>query len=419
MRRLYIVFFVLAGIAPSAFCDFRIGLNEGRSPIAAVAIASINIRGIVFSPAPGVAGIRYSWTDFSAEGLMELQRVLPRERAFQQKPGADKVGYLQLISSRLNMIAPQKPAVPNPLPVEPKLPPVKIKEAPPVPSIRLPDAPTITAPPAASEKEPESKPDTKSQTGFNFELIHPLGVSNLSKNRPSYGGAFAALFTPAGIFLVLVMMGFSVYAGNEIARFRHRPKGLVCAISAIFPVIGPAIFLLLPDPASKFADKMAEASDPFLIKQPDNPAAVETEVPPQTPKVQCEEDLYSPHLGLDQDLEETHLESAPQFPPGEATLLRHHKLAGSATRGMELYRAPEYLFDYEFFNQFFNRFINAQPSDGQALILRTHDLEYPVHYISQLYPNGVSVIYPSGDEWLEDTIEYEALEEVEVTVLKS
>ena len=124
-------------------------------------------------------------------------------------------------------------------------------------------------------------------------------------------------------------------------------------------------------------------------------------------------------MELDQDLEETHLESAPQFPPGEATLLRHQKLAGSATRGMELYRAPEYLFDYEFFNQFFKRFINAQPSDGQALILRTHDLEYPVHYISQLYPNGVSVIYPSGDEWLEDTIEYEALEEVEVTVLKS
>ena len=81
-----ILFIVLAGCAPSGWCAFKIGLNEGRSPITAVGVASINRQGIVFSPALGQAGfMRYKWTDFSAQGLIELQQILPRERAFQQK----------------------------------------------------------------------------------------------------------------------------------------------------------------------------------------------------------------------------------------------------------------------------------------------------------------------------------------------
>ena len=96
-------------------------------------------------------------------------------------------------------------------------------------------------------------------------------------------------------------------------------------------------------------------------------------------------------------------------------------VAASATKPevMELYRAPEYQFDYEFFNEYFQRFVNLQPNDGQALILRTHDLEYPVHYITELSPGALNIIYPSGDEWLEDTIAYGRLEEVEVTGFKS
>ena len=86
---------------------------------------------------------------------------------------------------------------------------------------------------------------------------------------------------------------------------------------------------------------------------------------------------------------------------------------------MELYRTPEYQFDFKFFNQYFQRFINSQPNDGQVLILRTRDLEYPVHYITELSPDALNIIYPSGNEWHEDKIAYESLEEVEVTGFES
>ncbi len=407
MRRLLILIFVLAGCAPSGWCAL-IGLNKGRSPIAAVGVASINRQGIVFSPAPGQAGFfRYKWTEFSAEGLMELQQMLPRERAFQQKSGIDKVEYLQLISDELRKIAPQKPAVP--IPVQPKPPPVKIVQAAPPIAAPVAPAPEPKNPAAAAPPTlPQNMPETEVETAPAFQLIQPEGTSPGADHRPPESGwSFAAIFSPAGVFLVLVIMGFSVYAGNEIARFRHHPKNLVCAISALFPVIGPTIFLLLPDPSTKYADSITEASDPFLIKRPDNPATVETEAPAQIPKIKYEEDLDSPYLNLSQGDEETHLEAEP--------------IATSAPKPevMESYRAPEYQFDFEFFNQYFQRFVNSQPNDGQTLTLRTRDLEYPVHYITELSPDALNIIYPSGDEWLEDTIAYEQLEGVEVTGLTS
>ena len=407
MRRLLILFIVLAGCAPSGWCAFKIGLNEGRSPITAVGVASINRQGIVFSPVPGQAGfIRYKWTEFSAEGLMELQQMLPRERAFQQKSGIDKVEYLQLISDELRKIAPQKPAVP--IPVQPKPPPVRIVQAAPPIAAPVAPAPEPKNPAAAAPPTlPQNMPETEVETAPAFQLIQPAGTSPGAVHRPPESGwSFDAIFSPAGVFLVLVIMGFSVYAGNEIARFRNRPKNLVCAVSAIFPIIGPAAFLLLPDPAAKYADKMAEASDPFLINPPGNPSTVETEAPTQAPGVKYEDDPDSPYHDHTHVDEETHMETEP--------------VAESATKPevMELYRAPEYQFDYEFFNQYFQRFVNLQPNDGQALILRTHDLEYPVHYITELSPDALNIIYPSGDEWLEDTIAYGRLEEVEVTGFK-
>ena len=405
-----ILIFVLAGCAPSGWCAFKIGLNEGRSPITAVGVASINRQGIVFSPAPGQAGfIRYKWTEFSAGGLIELQQILPRERAFQQKSGIDKVEYLQLISDELRKIAPQKPAVPIPIPVQPKPPPVKIVQA--APAIAAPVAPAsepknpaAAAPPVLPNKKPKPKPETEVETAPAFHLIQPAGTSPGADHRPPESGwSFAAIFSPAGVFLVLVIMGFSVYAGNEIARFRNRPKSLVCAVSAIFPIIGPAIFLLLPDPAAKYAGAMSEANDPFLINPPGNPSTVETVAPTQAPGVKYEDDQDSPYHDLIQDGDETQMEA--------------ELVAGTAPKPMvmELYLTPEYQFDFKFFNQYFQRFINSQPSDGQALILRTRDLEYPVHYITELSPDALNIIYPSGDEWHEDNIAYESLEEVEVT----
>ncbi|MFM7554052.1 MAG: hypothetical protein ACKPAH_01950 [Verrucomicrobiota bacterium] len=59
-------------------------------------------------------------------------------------------------------------------------------------------------------------------------------------------GVYAALTTPNGMMLRGLLYLANLYAAFEIARFRWRPVPLVCGLSAVLPVIGPAIFLALP-----------------------------------------------------------------------------------------------------------------------------------------------------------------------------
>ena len=59
-------------------------------------------------------------------------------------------------------------------------------------------------------------------------------------------GVYAALTTPNGLILIGALFLANLYAGYEIARFRWRPVPLVCGLSAVLPVVGPLVFLLLP-----------------------------------------------------------------------------------------------------------------------------------------------------------------------------
>ena len=92
MRRLLVIFiFIAGGLSRGWSAPLQIGLNQGRLPITAVTIASINQEGIVFSLTPGQVDYkRYHWREFSAEGLLALKRVMPNERAYQRRPVADR-----------------------------------------------------------------------------------------------------------------------------------------------------------------------------------------------------------------------------------------------------------------------------------------------------------------------------------------
>ena len=405
MRGLLVIFIFILGHIPCGWgASYQIGLNGDRPPITAIAIASINHQGIVFSPAVGQADYkRYQWEEFSLEGLLVLKRVMKDERAYQQRPVADRAQFNKYVDLGLVKLAPPPKPAPAPQP-KPNPPPVKIAPAPqPVPVVAAPPGNAAAQPnspdPPAPKKNPEPTPEPEPVSAF--QLIQPPGVTPGTDHRPPASGlSFSAIFSPAGVFLLLVVMGFSVYAGNEIASFRNRPRSLVCAVSALFPVIGPTIFLILPDPAAKRADAMAEAHDPLALK-PTQPPTTETEAPAAKP-IQYEDDPDSPYLNLPDNDEETHLETESAPPPAPSIEV------------LELYRSPEHHFDFNFFNQYFQRFVTTPSSDGQSLVLRTRDLEYPVHHITLLDASALNVIYPSGNDWLEEAIAYEQLEEVEV-----
>ena len=59
-------------------------------------------------------------------------------------------------------------------------------------------------------------------------------------------GLIAALTTPNGLILVGALFFANLFGAYEIARFKWRPVALVCGVSALFPFVGPIVFLLLP-----------------------------------------------------------------------------------------------------------------------------------------------------------------------------
>jgi hypothetical protein len=65
--------------------------------------------------------------------------------------------------------------------------------------------------------------------------------------RPAAGSLLGSLLSSGiGLFIVFVLYLANLYAAFEISRYRARPAGLVCGVSAVAPVVGPIIFLSLP-----------------------------------------------------------------------------------------------------------------------------------------------------------------------------
>ena len=64
---------------------------------------------------------------------------------------------------------------------------------------------------------------------------------------PPNQSLLGALFSSSvGLFVLLVIYAANLYAGFEIAFVRSRPVALVMGVTAVLPILGPIIFLLLP-----------------------------------------------------------------------------------------------------------------------------------------------------------------------------
>ncbi len=75
--------------------------------------------------------------------------------------------------------------------------------------------------------------------------LNPVEKPELYATRP---GFFASIFTSGiGWFTLLLIYGANLYAAFEVAIFRRRPLKPVLGIAAAAPVIGPVVFLCLPE----------------------------------------------------------------------------------------------------------------------------------------------------------------------------
>jgi len=73
-------------------------------------------------------------------------------------------------------------------------------------------------------------------------------------------GLWVALTSPTGLALLLALFFANLYAAFEVARFKWRPVGLVCALSAALPVMGWVIFLVLPRRAAPEEENATETA---------------------------------------------------------------------------------------------------------------------------------------------------------------
>lgn len=71
----------------------------------------------------------------------------------------------------------------------------------------------------------------------------PPGKVTRPAKRP---GLFAVLGTPAGWFLLGVLLLANLYAAHEVAVYRNYPSAAVMGTSLILPILGPVLFLCMP-----------------------------------------------------------------------------------------------------------------------------------------------------------------------------
>jgi len=77
------------------------------------------------------------------------------------------------------------------------------------------------------------------------EIVVKPVPTRMERTTPKPGLATAFL-TPIGLAILAVLMLANLYAACEIALYRQQPVALVCALSVLFPLLAPIIFLSLP-----------------------------------------------------------------------------------------------------------------------------------------------------------------------------
>ncbi len=101
-------------------------------------------------------------------------------------------------------------------------------------------------------------------------------------------GWIKAFMTPGGLFLLGILYLSNLYLAYEVARFKWQPTPLVCGLSALLPVIGPLIFLVMPrnvpeEEVSATEEAVAQAvlnvaeSGPSRVQQMGRPAVSKEE----------------------------------------------------------------------------------------------------------------------------------------------
>jgi hypothetical protein len=191
----------------------------------------------------------------------------------------------------------------------------------------------------------------------------PPGKVARSARTPSL---IAAYSTPAGLFILLVILLANLYAAYEVSIYRNYPAAAVVGTSVILPVLGPILFLCMPTRVRDDVELEAQFEAPQEVA---NTGAHELAA-----------------AGL----------------AGSALSLSAHKpAAAAAAQQSATYKASETEFNRTFFEKNFPLFFRLTRSDadkGSVLAFKSGKGEVIAVRISRISANEIGLITQKGHE---------------------
>jgi hypothetical protein len=190
-----------------------------------------------------------------------------------------------------------------------------------------------------------------------------------------------------GLFILLVLYAGNVYAAYEISIFRARPAGLVCGVAAVAPIIGPIIFLSLPQEykrkaAPEWAPPAEEYADANVA------AAIAAEQPAE--------------VAVDRDSPEAHAlpRQAAPAPPADKVFLR-----------------GQFTFNRRFFETQLPAFFAMVRSDADKdliLNIRASRGSYVAQRIARISANDLQLQVQKNNAFEDVTIPFVEIQEVQI-----
>lgn len=228
------------------------------------------------------------------------------------------------------------------------------------------------------------------------ELPHQPAVNVQAVTRldfPPRQSLFGALFSSSvGLVALLLIYAANLYAGFEVAIARARPKALVVGVAAVLPLLGPIIFLVMPEHVEAVAPP-AEAA----------PALVEDE--PQ----------HQPHRFVMPRTE-------PAQPPPDEIRIVAGGFQGEpppepTDSQLEVFQRGQYTFNRRFFETKFSGFfsiVRSEADRGKTLLAKTPGQLLTIERISRISANDVHFEVVQGGERREIMVPFADIQQVQL-----
>jgi hypothetical protein len=210
--------------------------------------------------------------------------------------------------------------------------------------------------------------------------IKPQPVPRLDRLPPS-AGLLGMARSPLGLALLILVYLANIYAGFEVAVFRNYPVWVVCLMAALFPLVGPIIFLCLPTRVHSHAHPAYETPVEHLQPEEAHAAYAEAQV---------------------------HAAAAPAAAPPQEK---------SAAPAATVYQRGTTTFNRRFFETKLANFMRVVPSEQDkdlVLVVKSARGEHIGSRISRVTPSDLCLQVNKGGASAEVSLPFTEIKEVQV-----